>query len=175
MLSFRSSALSSSLIALFAVSSLSRLRDPRRPARGADPLPVAAPGDVVRPISDRFRGLGVRPDGPGALGVMPGLVCGGGGVCGTGIAEIPGFVPAVPPLVVPPVAPPAAPPAPPAPPAWDKACDEHANIIVAASNPGTTFLRIIAPQTVKRAMQHPRVCSPEFHGSGQLRPGPVRN
>src|SRR5207249_2380510 len=59
---------------------------------------------AVALVPDELRGPGVTRGGPGAREVTPGFICGAGGVCGTGIAEIPGFAPTVPRLVEPPVA-----------------------------------------------------------------------
>src|SRR6266536_4788935 len=143
MFSFRSSARSNSLSAFLALSS-SRFRAPRRPDRGAAPALLAGPGAAVALVPDELRGLGVTPDGPGALGVTPGLVCGAGGVCGTGIAEIPGCVPTVPRPVAPPGAPPVAPPAAPPPPAPCATACGDTTATPATNNPAIRIVRIIA-------------------------------
>ncbi len=120
------------------------ISSPRRPDRGAAPAPLAGPGAAVALVPDELRGLGVTPDGPGALGVTPGLVCGAGGVCGTGIAEIPGCVPTVPRPVAPPGAPPVAPPAAPPPPApCARACG-GTTATPATNNAAISIVRIIA-------------------------------
>src|SRR5213080_3716461 len=96
MLTPRSISLSISFTAL-DWSRPARPRDPWARPIGT-PVPVAGPGTTVVANPAELRGLGVIADGPGTVGVTPGLKIGGGGVCGTGIARIPGFTPAVPPF-----------------------------------------------------------------------------
>ncbi len=90
----RSISLSISFTAL-VWSRLARAREPRMRPVGK-PLPVAGPGITVVAKPAEFRGSGVMLDGPGALGVTPGLRMGGGGVCGTWITGFPGVPPLAP-------------------------------------------------------------------------------
>jgi hypothetical protein len=62
---------SNSPSAFLALSS-SRFRAPRPPDRCAAPALLAGPGPAVALVPVELRGLGVTPDGPGALGVTPG-------------------------------------------------------------------------------------------------------
>jgi len=77
----RSISLSISFTAL-VWSRFARPRDPRTRPVGTL-LPVAGPGITVVAKPAELLGSGLMVDGPGTVGVTPGLRMGGGGVCGT--------------------------------------------------------------------------------------------